>query len=288
MEKDIIIQNISNLENLKKSIFEDGIECLHVLADFDKTLTTLFVNGEKVPSLISVLRNGDYLTPDYVQKANQLYDKYHPIEIDPKVPTEEKKKVMNEWWMTHFDLLIKSGLNKKDIEDVIKSRKIKLRHGFSDFLNILKENNIPLVIMSSSGLGSDAISMYLKQEGKLYDNIHIISNLYKWDKKGNAIGVKEPIIHVMNKDKTAIQNFPAFEIIKNRKNVLLLGDSVGDIGMVEGFDYNNLIKIGFLNENVEENLESFKANYDVLILNDSSMNYINELLKKLLIKLTKN
>jgi len=283
MEKNIIIQNISNLENLKKSIFEDGIECLHVLADFDKTLTTLFVNGEKVPSLISVLRNGDYLTSDYAQKANQLYDKYHPIEIDPKVPTEEKKKFMNEWWMTHFDLLIKSGLNKKDIENVIKSRKIKLRHGFSDFLNILKENNIPLVIMSSSGLGDDAISMYLKQEEKLYNNVHIISNSYKWDEKGNAIGVKEPIIHVMNQDETAIQNFPAFEIIKNRKNVLLLGDSVGDIGMVEGFDYNNLIKIGFLNENVEENLESFKANYDVLILNDSSMDYVNKLLREIIV-----
>ena len=281
MEKDIIIQNISNLEDLKKSISEDGIECFHVLADFDKTLTTLFVNGEKVPSLISVLRNGDYLTPDYAQKANQLYDKYHPIEIDPKVPTEEKKKVMNEWWMTHFDLIIKSGLNKKDVENVIKSRKIKLRHGFSDFLNILKENNIPLVIMSSSGLSGDAISMYLKQEEKLYDNIHIISNSYKWDQKGNAIGIKQPIIHVMNKDETAIQNFPAFEIIKNRKNVLLLEDSVSDIGMVQGFDYNNLIKIGFLNENVKENLESFKANYDVLILNDSSLDYINKLLREM-------
>ena len=282
MEKDIIIQNTSNLEDLKKSISEDGIECLHVLADFDKTLTTLFVNGKKVPSLISILRDGNYLTPDYAQKAHELYNKYHLIEIDPKVLIREKKKVMNEWWMTHFDLLIKSGLNKKDIEDVIKSRKIKLRPGFSDFLDILKENKIPLVIMSSSGLGEDAISMYLKQEGKLHDNIHIISNLYKWDEKGNAIGVKKPIIHVMNKDETAIQNFPAFEIIKNRKNVLLLGDSVSDIGMVQGFDYNNLIKIGFLNENVKENLESFKANYDVLILNDSSMDYINQLLREII------
>ena len=51
--------------------------------------------------------------------------------------------------------------------------------------------------------------------------------------------------------------------------------------MVKGFDYENLIKIGFLNENVEENLESFKANYDVLILNDSSMDYINKLLREI-------
>ncbi len=281
MEKDIIIPNPTNLEDLKKLISRDGVEKLHVLTDFDRTLTSLFVNGKKVPSLISVLRDENYLTPDYAQKAHDLYNKYYPIEIDPNIPMEEKKKAMNEWWTTHFNLLIKSGLNKKDIEDVVKSRKIKFRNGFSDFINTLKENNIPLIIMSSSGLGSNAISMCLEQEGELYDNIHIISNLCRWDENGNAISFQEPIIHVMNKDKTAIQNFPAFEKIKNRRNVLLLGDSLGDIGMVEGFNYNHLIKMGFLDKNVEQNLESYKANYDVLMLNDSSMDYINELLREI-------
>lgn len=282
MNKNILISNPTKLEDLKKSISEDRTEKLYVLADFDRTLTNSFVDGEKVPSLISILRDGNYLTSDYVQKAHDLYNKYYPIEIDPNIPIKEKKKAMNEWWTTHFDLLIKSGLDKKDIEDVVRSKKIKFRNGFSDFINILKENNIPLIIMSSCGLGSNAISMCLKQEGELYDNIHIISNLCEWDENGQAISFKKPIIHVMNKDETVIQNFPAFEIIKNRKNVLLLGDSLGDIGMVEGLDYNHLIKIGFLDENVEKNLESFKANYDVLILNDSSMDYINELLREII------
>lgn len=282
MPKDIIISNPIKLEGLKKSIAKDGVEQLHILTDFDRTLTTSFVNKEKVPSLISILRDGNYLTPDYVQKAHNLFNKYYPIEIDPHIPMKEKKKAMNEWWTTHFDLLIKSGLDKKDIQNIVKSKKIKFRHGFSDFVNILKENNIPLVIMSSCGLGGNAISMCLKQEGELYNNIHIISNLCKWDENGNAISFKKPIIHVMNKDETAIQNFPAFKIIKDRKNVLLLGDSLGDIGMIKGFDYNNLIKIGFLDENAEENLKSFKANYDVLLLNDSSMDYVNKLLKEII------
>jgi len=282
MIENIIVSNPTKLENLKKSISEDGIENFHVLTDFDRTLTTSSVNGKKIPSLISILRDGNYLTPDYAEKANQLYDKYYPIEVNPNISMAEKKKAMNEWWTTHFDLLIKSGLDKKDIEDVVKSKKIKFRDGFSDFINILKKNNIPLVIMSSCGLGGNAISMCLKQEGKLYNNIHIISNLCKWDENGNAVSFKKPIIHIMNKDETVIQKFPVFEIIKNRKNVLLLGDSLGDVGMVQGFDYNNLIKIGFLDENVEENLESFKANYDVLILNDSSMDYINKLLREVI------
>jgi len=52
--------------------------------------------------------------------------------------------------------------------------------------------------------------------------------------------------------------------------------------MIEGFDYDNLIKIGFLNENVEANLEYYKDNYDIIILNDSSLGYINRLLKEII------
>jgi hypothetical protein len=60
-----------------------------------------------------------------------------------------------------------------------------------------------------------------------------------------------------------------------------LGDGVNDIDMIEGFDYDNLIKIGFLNENVEENLPEVKKNFDVIILNDGNMDFVNNLLKEI-------
>jgi len=282
MIENIVLSNPTELERLKNAISKAGAGKFHVLADFDRTLTTAFVNGESIPSIISILRDENYLTPDYPQKAKDFYNKYHPIEIDPNISIEEKKKVMEEWWITHFDLLIKSGLNKKDLEKVVDSGRIKLREGFSDFIDLLKKHNIPLVIMSSSGLGGDAISMYLEKEEKLYDNIFIISNSYNWDENGNAISVRQPIIHALNKYETAVQDFPVFKVIKDKKSVLLLGDNLDDIGMIEGFEYDNLIKIGFLNENIEENLEHYKRNFDVVILNDSSMDYINNLLTEVI------
>ena len=266
------------------AISGDGADKLHILADFDRTLTCAFIKGQSTPSIIAILRDGSYLTSDYAKKAHKLYNKYHPIEIDPKIPIKKKKKTMNEWWKTHFDLLIKSRLNKKDLEKIVESKKIKFRHGVLELIDFLKAHNIPLVIMSSSGLGNDIISMILKKEGKLYDNVHIISNSYEWDENGNMIAVRKPFIHTLNKDETSVRDFPAFEIIKHRKNVLLLGDNLDDIGMIKGFDYDNLINIGFLNENVEENLEHYKKNYDVIILNDSSMDYVNKILKEMLIK----
>jgi 5'-nucleotidase len=278
--ENVLIPNPEELEKKKKKISGDGATKLHVLSDFDRTLTTAFINGKNVPSLISILRDGNYLTPDYAPKANELYIKYHAIEINPKIPFEEKKKAMHEWWTAHFNLLIRSGLNKKDLERVVETGKAKFRDGFSEFIDFLKKHSIPLVILSSGGLGGDTIPMILEKEGKLYNNIYIISNSYEWDKNGNAIAVKKPIIHAMNKNETVIQALPFFEIIKDRKNILLLGDSLGDIGMAEGFNYENLINIGFLNENVEDNLEPYKRNYDVVILNDSSLEYVNGLLKE--------
>src|SRR3989344_7124306 len=105
-----IVINQEGLEGLKKSIKEAGSRDLHILADFDRTMTKAFVNGESTPSLISILRDGNYLTPDYAERAQALYRKYHPIEIDPDIPLLDKKKTMEEWWLTHFDLLIESKL----------------------------------------------------------------------------------------------------------------------------------------------------------------------------------
>ena len=275
---------IINEEELKKKIkiFKNqGLNKVHIVSDFDKTLTTNLVNGKKVPSIISVLRDGSYLTSDYAEKAQKLYNKYHPIEIDHKLSIEARKKAMNEWWTEHFKLLIKSKLNKKDIKKVVESGKVKLRGGISEFLAFLHNNNIPLIIISGNGLGGDSISMFLEKEGRLYSNIHIVSNSFEFDEKGDAIAVKEPIIHGMNKDETILHNLPFFNEIKNRKNIILLGDSLGDPDMVTGFNYENIIKIGFLNEKIKESLEKYSELYDVLILNDGNMDFINSLLKQI-------
>lgn len=283
MNKNIIISNSDKFKKTIKAMVKEGFKKIHILSDFDRTLTCAFVNNEKVPSLISVLRDEKYLTPDYSKKAHAFFDKYRPIEINPNILLSEKKKAMRQWWSKHNNLLIKSGLNKKDIKKVIQSNKIVFRKGVLKFFNILHNHNIPMIIMSSSGLGKDSISLYLKNYKILRDNIYIISNQLIWDKNGNMIDFKKPIIHGANKDETIVKDFPnIYKKIKDRKNVILLGDNLNDIGMIEGFDYCHLIKIGFLNEKVEENLETYKKNYDVILLNDSPIFYVNNLLKKII------
>lgn len=282
--KNLIIPNKEKLERIKEEIQKQGSKNLHILTDFDRTLTyAKSAEGENIPAIISILRNGNYLAEGYAEKAHALFNKYHPIEIDTSIPNKEKKKAMHEWWTSHFKLLIESGLNKKDLEAIVETGIVKLREGVKELFDYLNQKEIPIAIMSSSGVGN-VIPMFLEKEGILYDNIHIIANLYSFDKNGQATNISEPIINVMNKDETAIHDhLKVYSKIKDRKNVILMGDSLGDLGMITGFKYNNLIKIGFLNDGEEQNKKEYEKNFDMIISQDSDIKPVN----KLIIEITK-
>ena len=278
----VLVVNENKLENFKKKIKEEGSGKFHVVADFDRTLTYgLDKNGKRTTTVISQLRSdSDYLGQDYFNEAHRLFEEYHPIEVDSNFDLEEKKEKMNEWWRKHFALIAEAGLTKDLIKRVVKEKQLKFRNGCLDFINFLKEKMIPLVIMSAAP--GDMIVEYLEQNDLMTDNVFVIANRYEFDENGNALKIKEPIIHTFNKQEISLEGTEIYEKVKDRKNVLLLGDSLGDIGMIDGFDYDNLIKIGFLNQNVEENLENYKINFDVVILNDTDFGFINELVEGML------
>jgi len=280
--KKIIVVNRKRLEKKIETIKKDGLEKFFVLSDFDGTLTKVFYRGKKRPSLISILRSEKYLGENYSQKANALYEKYHSIEINPKVPLKNKNEKMEEWWRTHYKLLKEFGLKKSHLKRIIVSEKINLREKSNTFFNLLKEKSVPLIIFSSGGLGASLILMFLKKEEKLFDNVFLVGNVLKWDKKGKFIGIKEPIIHSLNKKGKIIKKFPeVFEKIKKRQNVLILGNDIEDLSMIEGLNIKNSIKIGFLNNKTKESLKNYKKYFDILILNDGTMQAVNEVLKNI-------
>ena len=271
-----------NKEILDKKIKEiktQGFNKLHIVSDFDRTLTKCFFDGKKIPSVIALIREGGYLTKDYPEKAFALFDKYNPIELDNSLDYDYRFEKMQEWWETHEKLLVKSGMHKDVIDNILNKYPKMFREGTVQFLDYLNAHNIPILIFSS-GVGN-LIEGYLKKENRLTPNIHILSNTFNFDEKGYAIGYKNKIIHVMNKSETKIDNKEYRNLILQRKNVILLGDSLEDIGMVNDLETHTIIKIGFLNEDVANKLALYKTKFDVVITNDSSMEYINQLLKEL-------
>lgn len=277
--KDIYFHNKELLDQKIKDIKSQGLDKLHVVSDFDRTLTKCFLDDKIIPSTIALIREGGYLTEDYPEKAFALFDKYHPIEMDESLDKDYKAKMMQEWWSTHEKLLIESGMNESIINDIITKYPKIFRKGTFEFLEYLDKHNIPLLIFSS-GVGN-LIEKYLKKDNKLTPNISIISNIFNFNKDGFATGYKNKIIHIFNKSETKIEDKKYRELINKRNNVILLGDSLSDLGMVNDLDVHTIIKIGFLNQYNEKNLEEYKNNFDVVITKDGSMDYVNRLLNEL-------
>jgi 5'-nucleotidase len=283
----IIIPNPEELNKKKEAFKKSGRESIHILSDFDRTLTKAFSNGKKTPSIISILRNPEknYLSKEYIEKAHELYNKYHPIEISTSIPLEEKKAKMLEWWSLHYKLLIECGLTReiinKAILEAINEKILVPRKNIREFLEILADKEIPLIIMSSSGLGN-AVHEFLDSWHAMPSNASFAGNMLLFDKNNKFIGIKDnKIIHIFNKHEIELKNTDLYEKIKDRKNIILIGDSLGDLGMIEGSNYKNIIKIAFYNDN-EENLEDFKKNFDIIIMDDGSFEPINQLMREIL------
>lgn len=271
-DKDLLQKKIS-------AIAVDGVNKLHIVSDFDRTLTKCFFNGKKIPSTFALIREGGYLSDDYPKKAFAMFDKYNPIELDESLDYEYRYAMMREWWETHRDLFVASGMHKDVIVDILNKFPKLFRDKTIEFFDVLAKKNIPLLIFSS-GIGN-IIEGYLVKENKLTPNIHILSNTFVFDKDGFATGYKDEVIHLMNKCEHKVTNDSYRRLISERKNIILLGDSLEDLGMIENISGQTVIRVGFLNEQVDEKLELYKDNFDIVISDDSSMVYVLSLVKEL-------
>ena len=270
---------LKKLENIKK----DWVKNLHILADFDNTLTKAFVNGVKTPSLVSAVRWKNWLLWEECSiEDTELFKKYYPLEIDPNISLDDKNKYMTQWWEKSFNLFIKHWLSKEILEKIWKTDLIEFRNWVKVFFEHTNKSIVPVIIISASWLWVESMEILLKNHNLDYWNIKIISNNYIWDENWKAIWWKKPIIHSFNKSEIILKNNKdIYSKIENRKNVILLWDSLWDHHMIDWFDYENLIKIWFLNDKEDELLEAYKEKYDVIITWDWNFDLVNEILEEI-------
>lgn len=277
--ENVLITNIEEFEEKKRIFKEQGKEKIQVISDFDRTITKAFVKGMKSSTSWAQFRNKNMIDEDYNKRAHEMFDYYRPIEISTELSKKEKEKKMKEWWNKHLRLLIEKNLSREIIKKVARDPILEFRKDSQQLLEELDKKNIPLIFMSA-GMG-DILVELLKENNLKLKNIQVISNFLEFNDKGIAIKIKSEVIHALNKKEITLKGLPEYEKLLKRKNVILLGDDLGDTEMAEGFPYENIIKIGFLNENIEERLEEYKKNFDVVITHDEDMKFINKLIKEI-------
>lgn len=112
--KKIYFADKEKFEKIKMNFRKDWFSKIHFLADFDNTLTKAFVDWKRTPSLLSILREKyNILWKNFAIEDTKLFEKFHPIEINPNLSNIVKNKEMNNWWESSFKLLIKYKLTKK-------------------------------------------------------------------------------------------------------------------------------------------------------------------------------
>ena len=53
-----------------------------------------------------------------------------------------------------------------------------------------------------------------------------------------------------------------------------MGDSLGDLRMADGIPHEIKLTIGYLNHNEQELLDDYSKSFDIVILKDSSLDFI--------------
>ena len=246
------------------------IEQLCVVSDWDRTLTKARTEDGQDATSYSVIAHGAYLGEAYRVEMDCLYARYRPIEISQTISHRKKQKAMRDWWAAALAMMQKYGLTEDIIEDIAIRDFMRLRDGSIDLFKILADREIPLSILSA-GIGN-VISKFLKVRSLLTSNVTITANKLIFDTHGAVAGFCEPVIHSFNKARHA--STP-------RCYVLLLGDTIEDAQMVNDVDADSVIRVGFLNEAVQENRATYLRAYDIVICNDASLAPVIELLKTL-------
>ncbi|TPX59319.1 5'-nucleotidase [Powellomyces hirtus] len=258
------------------SIIADGKDSLHIISDFDMTISKYWVNGERNIGSHRVLALSSRVTEEFTEKTTAIYKKYYPIEISQTVPYAEKVKAMVEWWSTAHEMILELKLTKEELNSMADEVDVVLRDGVVELVAMSEELGIPLLVFSA-GLG-DVIEAILRKQNLLKSNVEIVSNKLHFGPDKIADRFMGKIIHTFNKDEAVVEG-PYAKMIEGRANVILMGDSLGDLRMGQGLKHDTQLTIGFLNHDQELLIEQYSEAFDIVVLDDASMDICNLILE---------
>ncbi|KAJ6662067.1 hypothetical protein lerEdw1_012914 [Lerista edwardsae] len=280
-KKTVHIKDQERVEEIICGLIKGGAAKLQIITDFDMTLSRFSFNGKRCPTCHNVIDNCKLITDECRKKLLQLKEIYYAIEIDPNLTIEEKYPYMVEWYNKSHALLIEQGLQKDKLAEIVRESDIMLKEGYENFFDKLHEHNIPVFIFSA-GIG-DVLEEVIHQAGVYHPNVKVVSNFMDFDENGILKGFKGDLIHVYNKHDGALKNTEYFKQLKDNSNIILLGDSQGDLTMADGVaNVEHILKIGYLNDKVEELLEKYMDSYDIVLVKDDSLDVANSIFQKIL------
>lgn len=210
---EVLIPNFPQFIQKLKSMKASGPNHLHLIADYDLTLTKYSTNSIRGCSTYQLLQSS-VLKGDHADYIQSLYNYYHPIEIDPSIPFDTKQQLMHEWWDKSNQAILDESFSNADLPGYIINSTLHFRHGIRELISQLNNKSIPLTIISG-GIGN-LIEESLKFVGPNIKNLQVFSNFIAFNELGRASHFTLPEVRT---DKSRVLAGTAV-----RKNLILLGD----------------------------------------------------------------
>ncbi|XP_028931153.1 7-methylguanosine phosphate-specific 5'-nucleotidase isoform X1 [Ornithorhynchus anatinus] len=279
MKASVLMRNPQRVRDTIASLRSGGVDKLQVISDFDMTLSRFGFRGRRCPTSHNILDTSKVVSEVCQQQLKDLLHFYYPIEIDPNRTVDEKLPLMVDWWTKAHGLLCQQKIQQCQLAQIVRDSDVMLREGFETFFNTLHLSHVPLFIFSA-GVG-DIVEEITRQAGVLHPNVQVVSNFMDFDEDGILWRFKDPLIHTYNKNSSVLEGSSAQ--LQARPNVILLGDSMGDLTMADSVPgLSILLKIGFLNDKVEEQRERYLDAYDIVLEKDETLDVVIGILQHIL------
>lgn len=219
----VVFDNKQVLEKISR-LTGDGSGKLHLITDFDRTLT---IEKNKTNEDITTWHILNNHLPAAGQKRYRIFfNKYRPLEKENKLTVKDARV----WWESTLQLFADYKVNLFDVENDFM-KKIAIRPYSKKLFDFCGRKHIPTVILSA-GI-KDVIDLWAKNF--TIKSSLVLSTRLNIDPGGTITGwVKNSLVHTLNKKE--IGHPELVRIRRDRPNVILIGDALEDADMAQSTD----------------------------------------------------
>ena len=224
-----VYANAASLASKIQDFKQAGPNQLQIVFDFDRTLTISKPGTNDEVTTWHIL--SDHLPQLGRDRYKELFQHYRSLEISGKMGTKDAV----DWWSSILDLFVEYHIDMSAVEEDFLS-KASIRPGTKELFEFCSEYSVPTIILSA-GI-KDVIELW-SQAYQIKPTIILSTALIK-DTNNLVTGWDaQTLVHVLNKKE--IGHPELSKIRSERRNTILIGDSLADADMAEGTD--NVIRI---------------------------------------------
>ena len=162
---------LKRLEKMRAAVKEQSARVLCV-CDFDHTISAYHLydeasrlagKGDDTKSLSShsIVENAGLLGEAFREESKRRFEKYYPLETNPRLGIGERQKICEQWWGESHDAIISAGFTRGMVAQAVEatSSSIRMREGAADFFALFQskeeeEARRRELIVFSAGLGN--------------------------------------------------------------------------------------------------------------------------------------